>query len=211
MGQYYKPCVLTQNDKGQTRPRAWVYSHNVKTRYKRPNGTYYTMGSGLKLMEHSWLNNRFVQVIEMLLMPNGDWYKQPIVWAGDYADGEPDTTFNWMNTDGEIVTSDGENLFGFCEDNTEVTKYPKGKFPKEFKYILNHDTKQYVDKSKVPDKDGWRIHPLPLLTCEGNGRGGGDYGNEGEHEIVGSWARNRISIDDHAPKGYTELLFTLTE
>jgi hypothetical protein len=71
--------------------------------------------------------------------------------------------------------------------------------------------KQYVDKERVfPDKDGWKIHPLPLLTCEGNGRGGGDYGGIDRY-LVGLWARNRISVSNDIPDGYEELLFTLHE
>ena len=81
------------------------------------------------------------------------------------------------------------------------------------KYLVNHDKKQFVDKTKVPkDKDGWRIHPLPLLTCEGNGRGGGDF--RGESELVGSWARDIISVESKKadiPKGYTEVIFDLVE
>ena len=211
MGQYYKPCVLHTEGK-KTRPRAWVYSHRIKSRYKHPDGTTYTIGSGLKLMEHSWLINSFVRTIERLLMPDGDWYKQPIVWAGDYADDEKDTIYNWMDKEGEIRESKGINLYDFCNDNNEVTKNLKRTVPKEFKYIVNHTTKQFVDKTKVPNKDGWRIHPLPLLTCEGNGRGLGDYCNQGEHtEQVGIWARHIISIEKDIPEGYTEFIFTLIE
>ena len=77
------------------------------------------------------------------------------------------------------------------------------------RYVINHDTKEYVDKNNVPDKDGWKIHPLPLLTCEGNGRGGGDF--RGESELVGLWSRNLISVSEKLPEGYTELEFNLVE
>jgi hypothetical protein len=81
------------------------------------------------------------------------------------------------------------------------------------KYLVNHDKKQFVNKTNVPkDRDGWRIHPLPLLTCEGNGRGGGDF--RGDSDLVGSWARDIISVESTKstiPKGYTELIFDLTE
>jgi hypothetical protein len=78
------------------------------------------------------------------------------------------------------------------------------------KYIVNHDKKQFVDKTKVPqDADGWRIHPLPLLTVEGNLRGGGDYFSENGKEFVGSWARDIISIESKKadiPKDYVEII-----
>jgi hypothetical protein len=51
-----------------------------------------------------------------------------------------------------------------------------------------------------------------LLTCEGNNRGGGDF--RGESDLVGSWARDTISIESRKadiPKGYTELIFDLVE
>jgi hypothetical protein len=76
-------------------------------------------------------------------------------------------------------------------------------------YVINHTKKSFVDKTKVPNRDGWRIHPLPLLTCEGNGRGGGDYRND--DKIVGSWARDLISVSSTKPEGFTEVEFNLTE
>jgi hypothetical protein len=51
-------------------------------------------------------------------------------------------------------------------------------------------------------------HPLPLLTAEGNGRGGGDY--RGESPLIGSWARDVISVETEAPTDFEELLFDLS-
>jgi hypothetical protein len=49
-----------------------------------------------------------------------------------------------------------------------------------------------------------KIHPLPLLTADGNGRGGGDYNGEGiDH--VGTWARDRISLMKEIPEDFTEI------
>ena len=45
-----------------------------------------------------------------------------------------------------------------------------------------------------------------------NGRGGGDF--RGESELVGSWARDVISVEatkSAIPKDYTELKFDLVE
>jgi hypothetical protein len=47
------------------------------------------------------------------------------------------------------------------------------------------------------------------LTCEGNGRGGGDY--RGESPLIGSWARDVISVSDTKPKDFEELVFDLVE
>lgn len=175
MGQYYKAACL--NDFGN-KIKGWVYSHDY--------------GSGLKLMEHSWMLNEFVNSVEGLLSKDGDWYKKSIVWAGDYADNEPNTE---------------ENIYGLCVERKKIK--PPTIEPLTFRFILNHTKKEFVDKEKVPANDGWRIHPLPLLTCEGNGRGGGDY--RGEEDIVGSWARNEISVSNNIPENFKELIFDIVE
>ena len=86
--------------------------------------------------------------------------------------------------------------------------------PKKFKYLVNYDKKEFVDKSKTPqDSYGSEMHPLPLLTCEGNGRGGGDFrGNEGE--LVGRWSRDTIGVSSKKtdiPKDFKEIKFDLSE
>ena len=48
-----------------------------------------------------------------------------------------------------------------------------------------------------------KYHPLPLLVAEGNCRGGGDYNGINEN-IVGSWARDVISVENNIQEGYTE-------
>lgn len=142
---------------------------------------------GAKLTEHSWMKNKFVCSFENLIYNN----PMPVVWAGDYADAE----------DG---TKDGPNLYSLCTNKTEV-QFQKELNLKSSRYVINHDTNQYVDKHNIPkDDDGWRMHPLPLLTVEGNGRGGGDY--RGDSELIGAWARCFISVSEKKPKGYTELI-----
>jgi len=64
MGQYYMPISI---DKKQ-----FVYSHEYD--------------NGLKLMEHSWIGNGFVGIVEDLIAEGGAWNGDRIVWAGDYAD-----------------------------------------------------------------------------------------------------------------------------
>jgi hypothetical protein len=164
MGQYYKP---TSVDKMES-----LYSHDY--------------GHMSKLMEHSYIGNDFVAIAEKLLSPEGKWYKNGFVWAGDYADEEPS----------------GDTLYTLAKEiEGEKQVHPKS----TGRYIINHTDKDYVDKNIVPeDEEGWRVHPLPLLTCEGNGRGGGDY--RIENDSIGIWARDRISIEDSIPEGYTELI-----
>lgn len=182
MGQYYHPTILADNKRTV---KAWVYSHSIKSRYKRSDGTSFETGHGSKLMEHSWLPNGFVKAFESLILNN----PKRIVWAGDYAEPCKNLT---------------TNVYRRCIDKLEVIPSERPNL-KQTRFIVNHSTKQYVDKTKVPkDKDGWRVHPLPLLTCEGNGKGGGDYFIENPN--IGIWARDIISVQSTKPIGFTELI-----
>ena len=148
--------------------------------------------NGAKLMEHSYIGNNFVEAVEFLLIDDGQqkarWSGQRIVWAGDYADEEEGSD----RTLYDLVKGGGLQML------IEA-------IPADYKYLVNLDKKEYVDKSKCPKygEHDWSIHPLPLLTAEGNGRGGGDYcGND---DYVGVWSRDRISLMKEIPEGYTEL------
>ena len=163
MGQYYKPTSVDNMES--------LYSHDY--------------GNMSKLMEHSYINNDFVEIAEYLLSPKGNWHKHSFVWAGDYADEE----------------LSGKNLYELAKD-IQLKNYPEGS---SGRYIINHTKKEYVDKDIVPeDQEGWKVHPLPLLTCEGNGRGGGDY--RLWNDYIGYWSRDRISVEEKAPKDYEELI-----
>ena len=72
MGQYYKPVFLNEKNK----PVSFVYSHDF--------------ASGLKIMEHSWVGNKFVQFVERQLIGN----PTKLVWAGDYAEKEDPKTIS---------------------------------------------------------------------------------------------------------------------
>jgi len=183
MGQYYNASSLGKSKKSV---KSWLYSHDYN--------------NGLKLMEHSYLTNAFMNAVEGLLMPNGAWYKTPIVWAGDYADE---------------CKGRKTNVYKRCTDKNKINPESKN-IPAKFKFIVNHSKKMFVDKTKVPvtgtyNKIKFRIHPLSLLTAEGCGQGGGDFFGEDKNNLVGSWARNIISIESEVPTGYKELLFDLVE
>jgi hypothetical protein len=143
-------------------------------------------GNMSKLMEHSYISNDFVDIAERMLSRGGKWYKHSFVWAGDYADEEPS----------------GGNLFTLAKELKNILR--GGKLEPTGRYIINYSTKEFIDKELVPeDEEGWKVHPLPLITCEGNGRGGGDYRKE--NNAIGIWARDRISIEDSVPDGFSEL------
>ena len=129
---------------------------------------------GLKLMEHSYIGNNFVSTFEYGLSPEGPFHKSRVVWAGDYADCEPGKE---------------KNLHNMC-DEFNVIK-PAKKDTTKYCYVVNHTKKLFIDKSNMVS------HPLPILTAEGNGRGGGDW--SGDSELVGSWARDVISVEEIRP------------
>uniref|UniRef100_A0A6C0LPE2 Uncharacterized protein n=1 Tax=viral metagenome TaxID=1070528 RepID=A0A6C0LPE2_9ZZZZ len=172
MGQYYYAVILDAN--GWI--RAWM-----------------APGFGVKLMEHSYLDNEGVGAFEWELTPEGRHHMSRVVWCGDYADAEPGL---------------GKNLHLICNERKDLMLAPNAVTLGEHLFLVNHTKRQFVDKSKVPKGlDGLRIHPLPLLTCEGNGRGGGDFCDESP--LIGSWARDVISAEKTAPDGFTELAFDL--
>lgn len=150
-------------------------------------------------MEHSYIGNLFVEAVEFLLIDDGEgnkgrWSGNRIVWAGDYANAEP---------------LDGNNLYSLVQEKDKLKMLIEA-VPENYHYLVNWDKKQFVDKTKCNPVNGvWnttdmKIHPLPLLTADGNGRGGGDYNGEGiDH--VGTWARDRISLMKKIPEDFTEI------
>lgn len=175
MGQYYHPIILDAVGKIVV----WMNAQNYE--------------NGLKLMEHSYLKNSFVNTFEFGLSPEGPYYKSRVAWAGDYADLEP---------------GHDTNLYAMCHEYNLIRPEPKSTL--KYRYVVNHSKKLYVDKSKIPCPTGcYTIHPLPLLTVEGNGRGGGDYHTDSE--LVGSWARDIISVEETITDEFQELVFNLTE
>jgi hypothetical protein len=142
--------------------------------------------NGYKLMEHSYVGNNFVSAVEYLISPLGMFYKSRIVWAGDYANEEVGLA---------------DNLYSLtCDDIIEgKMSRPSSPDMSIYRYIVNHTQKLYIDKL------GRRIHPLPLLTAEGNCGAGGDYRGV-NIEIIGSWARNIISVEKTIPDDYVEIV-----
>lgn len=178
MGQYYYPINL---DKKQ-----YLYSHDYD--------------NGLKLMEHSYINNEFVNAVCGLLIQGGQWFKDHIVWSGDYAD--PEKGHGKKNLHDLLISEDSS------KDKNKIT--PKVKDLKGFNFLVNHTLKLFINLKKIKEfEKGWKIHPLPLLTCEGNGRGGGDF--LGEDPRLGTWARHSISLEKTSPKDYEEIDGTFIE
>ena len=196
MGQYYNPSILKKN---------WKQSNNpVEASLK-----CYDFGNGAKLMEHSYVGNRFVEAVMYLL--GEDYFGHPFVWCGDYADSV--TT----NTGEHNIWNDAQDFF-YDKDDKETNKYkklldslPSMKEMPKYKYIVNLTKKEIVEIPKFKDGE-WVVHPLPLLTCAGNGQGGGDYRLQNDtydyekDTRIGSWAFDRIGaandVSEYVKRGF---------
>ena len=192
MGQYYHQIILGENRKSI---KAFFYAHKY--------------GNGLKLMEHSYVNNNLVNaVVNYLLDHNGG----RLVWAGDYADNETvtlpvaETLPIWQKEVAEGRTTLSHTAFRktspLCQKESEETLYSRCNGDGVLDYddserdavyaFVNRDKKElFILWDCVVDVNGYRVHPLPLLTAEGNGRGGGDYWGSNQR-FVGTWARDFI-------------------
>jgi hypothetical protein len=142
---------------------------------------------GGKLMEHSYINTDIMNTVEYLISKDGQFYKSRIVWAGDYAESDDEESLN--------LYSLGNNYSSYQTVHNNLN----------YRYIVNHTQKLYVDKNKSKN-----IHPLPLLISEGNGSGGGDYHGNND-KLCGTWARDFISIEETIPDDYNELVCNFYE
>ena len=208
MGQYYRGAIIKSYNNGKVRVRKafCCYSHD----------------NGAKLMEHSYVGNHYVKEYEKALA--NKYYGSQFVWVGDYADRddihnlaceyieknalrrakkkgfEYNPNGRWGKEFIKYVKGQ-EPITASEKDFDEVTKYNKFE---TYKYIINFTKKMYV---VIPEKKeyGLTIHPLPLLCCDGNGRGGGDY--YGTNMVfVGFWAYDEIGIGNELPEDITEEL-----
>ena len=172
MGQHYRPTILRKNHKLATKSNPCLASLSPSD-----------FGNGEKLMEHSYIGNSYVEAVMSLISDNSNLYGYPFAWVGDYAD--------------EV---NGKNLFDCAKEIEDKTYY---KYEdcidchREFKYLVNLTKKQYIVLKPFKFSQ-WQVHPLPLLTAFGNGRGGGDYAKQDTR--LGSWAFDRIGCTNNEDK-----------
>lgn len=208
MGQYYYPTIINGHIGEAT--VQYLYSHDYD--------------NGLKLMEHSYIGNNFVNAVYSLI------WRQPkvIAWIGDYSfpysdnKDEPyeqklpldvfsqlyDAVMDARKGQGDVQKIHPAPL----ENNTENVKG---------RYLINHSQRQYIDMGEYAEAqswfdgnpwDPWCIDPLPLLTACGNGRGGGDYHDcYPDYDKVGTWALNLLEYNDSFPETYEKVTFGFTE
>lgn len=179
MGQYYN-CLIKR---GNT-----FTNYNIQVKGKEYNG--------VKLCEHSWWENDFMNAMTTELYKN----KARVAWVGDYA-GD----FHWRYDEGKPYPAALCWLaWGGTKDTQVIQEEPanEGNITLKDKVLVNHtrgiyfDCNKYYDESKVKDTNGyWCLHPLSLLTVCGNGLGGGDYDGI-NMEDVGDWCFDEISVED---------------
>jgi hypothetical protein len=206
MGQYYYPTSIDKME--------YLYSHDFDNGLKLMEHSYvgnHFVRAVEKLLspKGAWHKTRFCWAGDYmdagLFLPEGT----PLKCEEGY-----DITLH------SVVREEGKNAF---ERLVEIEKYDFSEWekkkklveeltkkwlktlPRKGRYLVNHTKKlcldlkaEDVDRGK--DKHGdsiWNIHPLPLLTCSGNGRGGGDYSGS-KMNIVGTWAGDVISLE-HKP------------
>ena len=181
MGQYYRTVI----------------KNTVTNEVKVFDGGDFNNFVPLKLLEHSWIGNKWVDFIANCI------YKQrcKVAHIGDYANSEEDGEFE-------------DDIYSMRNDKKYEKKYnePEDKFDYKNKYLVNHTSKEYIDLNKYMgenlDHDEWIMNPITLLTAVGNGKGGGDYPeNYPDSDYIGLWTWSEIELTDSIPTDYVEVMY----
>lgn len=210
MGQYYMPTLIAEDGSIRT-----LYSH--------------AYDNGLKLMEHSYIGNNFVNAVLTLLWEN----PCRVAWISDYSDDECGDLYEKKLVHEEFMQY-YKAAWGDDRDDLLVKPKPRNIFTmkSKYKYLVNHTQRvyihmgEYIAANKWTESGGWVsrgkydplysydmcINPLSLLTACGNDRGGGDY-HEGHpgYEHVGAWAFDLIEATGKRPTDYEKVSFHFTE
>lgn len=212
MGQYYKPIILGKNRKTI---KGFFYSHHygnglklMEHSYLRNNFVgavvaYLKQVGGANLV---WAGD-YADPEPYTLTKKLTREQAMPIWQKKVAEGTTLLSFEkfYASKDRDLFVDtkdDAECLYSLAgSKENEKGKVIRRQKPEitvdvheidDTRYIINTNKKQYIDLWMVEGIDT-PLHPLPLLTAEGNGRGGGDY--EGTNmKLVGSWARDFIKV-----------------
>lgn len=171
MGQYYNSVL--KNEKGEIE-------------------AYYNFG--LKLMEHSYFFNSYVNSVCKKLVNK----PHCVAWVGDYA--EEEDYIGKENADMLRTMVNFRHLHKGIQLESKTVPYGYMGY-----LLVNHSKKQFIDMTDYYNnsvlnygeerKGEYVIHPLPLLTAVGNGKGGGDYHRKALNiGDVGLWAGDLIEM-----------------
>ena len=170
--------------------------------------------NGMKLTEHSWIGNNFVNAVCSLI------HHKPckVAWVGDYSsdpyhpkiDAYAKTLSRKEFT--RMYNAAWNHRRSLSRKDFEFAQLALVGHETKGTYLVNHDLKCYIDmeayirRSTVQTgrMEGYCLNPLPLLTACGNGRGGGDFRSGIGFEDIGTWAFHRIEYSDQIPEGYSE-------
>ena len=208
MGHYYQPIIIYPD--GST---ASFYSHSF--------------GCGLKLMEHSWIGNDFVNAIYSKILNK----PKKVAWIGDYSKNDYESCGEnyakhlpfeefmkyYMDVWGEHKKEESISPSNFENADLNIVNHKTKNM-----YLINHNTKEYLDLGLYIDRctvkggnwSGYCVNPLPLLTACGNGRGGGDFRNSTSnigYENVGLWAFDLLELSCKVPIDYTPVDYIFME
>lgn len=172
---------------------------SVRKKWQRYDVRTKTSGFvGYKLTEHSWwLNPVPNAVAEMALKRH-----VRVAWVGDYS-------AHCISPNPNLSQETMDLLYDMAWGSHRLTEgqLVGGELTLNGLFVNNHTKGVFLDCSKYYERslrDGWCVHPLPLLTALGNGRGGGDYrGNDIER--VGTWAWDEISVSGEPVNGFKEV------
>lgn len=195
MGQYYKAYVRNNDMEATFNPQTAIYMtrHGLERMPDERVPGYFECFSGMKLTEHSWIENDFVNGVVELIEEN----PSTVTWVGDYADDNDDFDGNYTE---EVYAS-------AWHDDCHDRPFERMPVTHDDGYIVNHYKREYIDLERYVAanvENGWCVHPLPLMTAIGNGRGGGDYRGNDMH-LVGRWAMDVIEYTHEKPEGYAEI------
>ena len=210
MGQYYHPTLI-----GPRGSVNYLYSHDYN--------------NGLKLMEHSYIGNEFVNAVLSQILN----HPMKVSWIGDYSNDPWNGTEPYQHKmSQENFSSVFDKVYGGSKKH-KIHPQPLNGFENitDFSgwYLVNHTQKVYINLKSYAERNKWRehwkdwrtgkeedcdacVHPLPLLTACGNGRGGGDYYNHHpDYDQIGTWAFDLIEFTESKPEGYKEVSYHFTE
>lgn len=179
MGQYYK--VIAKNTTGTT-----IYDRSVENKY--------TLA---KLCEHGYWDNNFCRAVAKSIVGK----PTRICWVGDYATKEECENLGFSYD--AIWPENGK-------ENDQTVHKTNFKLDSMF-YLVNTSKKQIVNLKEYKKRHAsleWIFNPITMLTCLGNGRGGGDYypTRESTANLVGSWAFDEIYLTNNLPEGGYEFI-----
>lgn len=171
MGQYYMPIIKRGNKLRR------VYSHDF--------------GNGLKLTEHSYIGNNFVNVVANNLI---DDHAQ-LYWIGDYAEADDFTSESMFRKIYDYAWNRKKNSRTTIEDRNSNFDWSKDW------YYINLTKKEFL---LIPKEGDLVYTPISLLTAIGNGRGGGDYHRD--NSMIGYWAGDKVYLSMTKPdKKFTDI------